>query len=260
MNYQHIILEMKEGIATLTLNRPKQLNAIDRTMTDELGRALAQLGEDEKLRALVLTGAGRAFCTGADIAVLEELTSPLAVRNWTQEAGRIVLALANLEKPVIAKVNGLAVGIGCSIALATDIIIASENAQFSFIFRQVGLIPDGGALYNLARLVGPAKAKELIFTGKMISAKQAEKIGLINKQVPGEELDKKVDTLAKQLATGPTAALGIAKKILNKGLNMDLSSVLECEALGQTIAFGTEDFKEGTKAFLQKRAPKFKGR
>jgi len=157
-------------------------------------------------------------------------------------------------------VNGVAVGIGCSLALSADIIVASENAKFSLIFSRIGLIPDGGSLFHLPRLVGPAKAKELIFTAKMVDAKEAERIGLINRAVPADELDKEVDMLARQLAEGPTAAFGMAKKIMNKGLNTDLSSVLEYEAFGQAIAGTTQDAQEGIMAFLEKRKAEFKGK
>jgi len=259
MNYEHIILEKKEGVATLTLNRPEKLNAINRKMTEELENAMAEISKDKDVRVLVITGAGRAFCSGADVSDMTEAT-PVESRHWVHEANKIILAVTELEKPVIAKVNGFAVGIGCSLALSADMIIASENAQFSLLFSRIGLIPDGGSLFHLPRLVGPAKAKELIFTAKMVDAKEAERIGLINKVVPANELDNEVNTLAKQLAEGPTLAYGMAKKIINKGLNMDLGSVLECEAFGQTLAGTTEDAREGVTAFLEKRKPEFKGR
>jgi 2-(1,2-epoxy-1,2-dihydrophenyl)acetyl-CoA isomerase len=260
MSYETIILEKKEGVATLTLNRPEKLNALNRKMTEELESAMIEIRKDRDMRALVITGAGRGFCSGADIGDMAQAPAPTETRYWTQTAHKIILALTDLEKPVIAKVNGVAVGIGCSLALSADIIIASENAKFSLIFSRIGLIPDGGSLFHLPRLVGPAKAKELIFTAKIIDAKEAERIGLINKVVPADELDNEVDTLTKQLAEGPTVAFGIAKKIINKGLSMDLSSVLECEAFGQTIAGTTEDAQEGVIAFLEKRKPKFKGK
>ena len=260
MNFEHIILERKEGVATLTLSRPEKLNAINRKMMEELESAVVEIVKDRDMRVLVITGAGRAFCSGADVGDMAQAAAPIDVRHWTQIAHKTILALTDLEKPVIAKVNGVAVGIGCSLALSADIIIASENAQFSLIFSRIGLIPDGGSLFHLPRLVGPAKAKELIFTAKMVDAKEAERIGLINKTVPADELDNEVNTLAKQLAEGPTVAFGMAKKIINKGLSMDLSSVLEYEAFGQTIAGTTEDAREGFMAFLEKRKPKFKGR
>jgi len=260
MNFEHIILERKEGVAILRLNRPEKLNAINRKMMEELESAVVEIVKDRDMRVLVITGAGRAFCSGADIGDMAQAAAPIDIRYWTQMAHKTILALTDLEKPVIAKVNGVAVGIGCSLALSADIIIASENAQFSLIFSRIGLIPDGGSLFHLPRLVGPAKAKELIFTAKMVDAKEAERIGLINKTVPADELDNEVNTLAKQLAEGPTVAFGMAKKIINKGLSMDLSSVLEYEAFGQTIAGTTEDAREGFMAFLEKRKPKFKGR
>jgi len=260
MSYETIVLERKDGVATLTLNRPEKLNALNRKMVEELNGALVEMAKDRDVRALVVTGAGRGFCSGADVGDMAQAAAPIENRYWFQMAQKVILALTDLEKPVIAKVNGVAVGIGCSLALSADMIVASENAKFSLIFSRIGLIPDGGSLFHLPRLVGPAKAKELIFTAKMLDAKEAERIGLINRAVPADELDNEVNTLAKQLAEGPTVALGIAKKIINKGLSMDLSSVLECEAFGQTIAGTTEDAQEGVMAFLEKRKAEFKGK
>ena len=170
------------------------------------------------------------------------------------------MLMTELERPIIAKVNGVAVGVGCSIALNSDMVIASENAKFSLIFSQVGLIGDGGSLFNVPRLVGPMKAKELYFTARVLGAAEAERIGLINRVVAAQHLDEEVDKLAEQLASGPTVAYGIAKKIINKGLNMDLSSVLELEAMGQAVVSTTEDVEEAVNAFLQKRKPVFKGK
>jgi 2-(1,2-epoxy-1,2-dihydrophenyl)acetyl-CoA isomerase len=260
MSYETIILERKDGIGTLTLNRPEKLNAINRKMTEELNSAMLEIAKDTGVRALVVTGAGRGFCSGADVGDMAQAAAPIENRYWTQTMHKTILGLTDLEKPVIAKVNGAAVGIGCSLALSADMIIASENAKFSLIFSRIGLIPDGGSLFHLPRLVGPAKAKELIFTAKIVDAKEAERIGLISKAVPADELDNEVNMLAKQLAEGATAAFGIAKKIINKGLSMDLSSVLECEAFGQTIAGTTQDAQEGVIAFLEKRKAEFKGR
>jgi 2-(1,2-epoxy-1,2-dihydrophenyl)acetyl-CoA isomerase len=260
MSYETIILERKDGVGTLALNRPEKLNAINRKMTEELNSAMVEIAKDTGVRALVVTGVGRGFCSGADVGDMTQAAAPIENRYWTQMMHKIILGLTDLEKPVIAKVNGAAVGIGCSLALSADIIIASENAKFSLIFSRIGLIPDGGSLFHLPRLVGPAKAKELIFTAKMVDAKEAERIGLISKAVPADELDNEVNMLAKQLAEGATAAFGITKKIINKGLSMDLSSVLECEAFGQTIAGTTQDAQEGVIAFLEKRKAEFKGR
>ena len=260
MSYETIILERKDGVATLTLNRPEKLNAINMKMVEELESVIAEIIKDRDVRVLVITGAGRGFCSGADVSGMAQAAAPIEFRYVTQILHKIIHALTDLEKPVIAKVNGVAVGIGCSLALSTDMIIASEKAQLGVIFSRIGLIPDGGSLFHLPRLVGPAKAKELVFTAKMVDAKEAERIGLINKAVPADKLDSEVSTLAKQLAEGPTVAFGMAKKIINKGLSMDLSSVLECEAFGQTIAGTTEDAREGITAFLEKRKAKFKGK
>ena len=260
MSYETIILERKGGIATLTLNRPEKLNALNTKMGEELESAVDEIVKDREVRTLIITGAGRGFCSGADVGDMAQAPSPVEIRYLTQTAHKIILALTDLEKPVIAKVNGVAVGFGCSLALSADMIIASEKARFGVIFSRIGLIPDGGSLFHLPRLVGPAKAKELIFTAKMFDAKEAERIGLINNAVPADELDDEVNKLAEQLAKGPTVAYGIAKKIINNGLSMDLNSVLECEAFGQTIAGTTEDAREGVMAFLEKRKPKFKGR
>ena len=262
MNYEHIILERKENVATLTLNRPEKLNAINEKMIEELGSVMTKVSQDRNVRVLVITGAGRAFCSGADVGDMAKAAAgaTMEIRHWTQMAHRVILAITDLERPVIAKVNGVAVGIGCSLALSADMIISSENAQFSLIFSQIGLIPDGGSLFHLPRLVGPCKAKELIFTARKVNAKEAERIGLINKAVPAEKLDNEISMLTRQLAEGPTTAFGMAKKIMNKGLSMDLSSVLECEASGQALVGTTEDAREGVMAFLEKRKPQFKGK
>ncbi len=262
VEYEYIAMENKGNTATLKLNRPEKLNAINEKMIEELRTEIARISQKPEVRVLVITGAGRAFCSGADVADMAKAATgaPAKVRSWTQMAHKLIDAITNLEKPVIAKVNGLAVGIGCSLALSADIIIASENAFFSLIFSKIGLIPDGGSSYHLPRLIGLAKAKELIFTARRIDSKEAEELGLINSVVQASDLDNEVNKLAEQLASGPTVALGIAKKIMNKGMNMDLGAVLEIEATGQALAGTTEDAREGIMAFLEKREPKFQGR
>jgi len=258
--YETILLEKETGITTLTLNRPEKYNAISRLMTNELLDALTTISNDKDNRVLVITGAGKAFCAGADVQDLSSESTAVEARMWTQYISKLMLLMADLEAPVIAKVNGVAVGVGCSLALNSDMVIASDTARFSLIFSQVGLIGDGGSLFNVPRLAGPMKAKELYFTGRLVSAQEAEKIGLINKVVTGQNLDTEVNSLCAKLASGPTVAYGIAKKIINKGLNMDLASVLELEAMGQAVASTTDDFKEATNALLNKRPPRFKGK
>ena len=258
--FETILLKKQGGVTTLILNRPERYNAISRTMSYELLDALTAISDDKDNRVLVITGAGKAFCSGADVQDLSSEATAVESRIWTQYASKLMLLMADLEIPIIAKVNGVATGIGCSLALNCDMVIASDNARFSIIFSQVGLIADGGSLFNLPRLVGPMKAKELYFTARIINAEEAERIGLINKFVAAQELDTEVDNLCAKLASGPTVAYGIAKTIINKGLNMDLASVLEFEAMGQAIVSTTEDVKEATNAFLNKRTPKFKGK
>jgi 2-(1,2-epoxy-1,2-dihydrophenyl)acetyl-CoA isomerase len=258
--YETILLKKEAGITTLTLNRPEKYNAINQLMTYELLDALTAVSNDKDSRVLVITGAGKAFCSGADVQDLSSGVTAVEARMWTQRASRLMLLIADLEAPVVAKVNGFAVGIGCSLALNSDMVIASDNAKFSLIFSQVGLIGDGGSLFTVPRLVGPMKAKELYFSGRLVPAEEAEGIGLINKVVTAQDLDAEVGNLCAKLASGPTTAYGMAKKIINKGLNMDLASVLELEAMGQAIASTTDDAREAAEAFLSKRPPKFKGK
>jgi len=259
-NYETLLLEERGGVKTLIFNRPEKYNCINRLMSEELLEALSNIVDDKENRVLVITGKGKAFCAGADVDDLGRESTVVENRIWTLYANKLVMMMAELERPIIAKVNGVAVGVGCSLALNSDMVIASENARFSLIFSQIGLIGDGGSLFNVPRLVGPMRAKELYFTAKMIDAIEAERIGLINRVVPAQQLDEEVNKLADQLAAGPTMAYGIAKKIINKGLNMDLSSVLELEAMGQAIVSTTDDVKEAVNAFLQKRKPQFKGK
>ena len=258
--YETILLKKEAGVTTLTLNRPEKYNALNGLMTNELLDALTAISNDKDNRVLVITGTGKAFCSGADVKDLSSGGTAVEVRMWTQRASKLMLLIADLERPVIAKVNGFAVGIGCSLALNCDMVIASDNARFSLVFSQVGLIGDGGSLFSVPRLVGPMKAKELYFTGRLVSAEEAERIGLINKFVAAQDLDAEVNNLCAKLASGPAVAYGMSKKIINKGLNIDLASVLELEAMGQAIASTTEDAKEAAQAFLNKRPPNFKGR
>lgn len=258
--YETLLLENRGGITVLTFNRPEKYNCVNKLMGDELLDALSHVVNDDETRVLVITGSGKAFCAGADVQDLGKKSTVIENRIWTQCANKMIMLMTELERPIIAKVNGVAVGVGCSIALNSDMVIASENAKFSLIFSQVGLIGDGGSLFNVPRLVGPMKAKELYFTARVVDAAEAERIGLINRVVAAQQLDEEVDKLAEQLASGPTVAYGIAKKIINKGLDMDLSSVLELEAMGQAVVSTTEDVEEAVNAFLQKRKPVFKGK
>ena len=261
MDYETIILEREEGIATITLNRPEKVNAATLQMITELIEAIGELSRDDNVKVVILTGAGRVFCPGADHThPVFKSENPAEVRQWVHQFGEVSFGLRSLPQPVIASVNGAAVGAGCSFALACDIIIASENARFSQGFVNIGLIPDSGGCYFLPRLIGVAKACELVFTGDMIDAREAERMGLVNKVVPADLLATTTRELALRLAKGPTAALRSAKTCIYQGLEMDLASVIERETDAQTVCILSEDCKEGLRAFAEKRPPVFRGR
>ena len=244
------------------MNRPEVRNAWDPEMVHNLADTLLEVRQDEELRAVVITGAGKAFYAGGDIKVQKQfLDQPLDARL---ERATIVQWISrhitSMEKPVIAAVNGPAVGAACDMALACDIRIASENASFGEVFIRRGLMPDMGGMFFLPRLVGVAKAKELIFTGDIIDAREAERIGLVNKVVPADKLEIATMELARRLASGPTKAIGLAKKVINKSLSTDLETSLDYALQALTICYYTEDHAEATRAFFEKREPRFKGR
>jgi len=266
MEYKTIIYEKEGGIATITLNRPDKLNAVGGGMGEELPQAFEEANSDDEVRVLIITGAGRGFCSGADLTELGPATTP--ERRWYMAAKHPIsegirstaLQLQNFEKPVIAAINGAAAGMGFSLALACDIRIASEKAVFSQIFIKRGLVPDQGSTYFLPRMMGLAKACEMVFTGDMLNAEQAKEYGLLNQVVPHDELMPTVKELAARIAAGPPIAMKLAKRALYKGVNTDLPTAIEFEGYAQGICFGTEDAKEGMAAFLEKREPQFKGK
>lgn len=258
---ENIILEKKTGIAKLILNRPDAMNALDGKTYEELWTATEDVRTDNDVRVVVITGAGRAFCTGLDLKYGGKIlgmnqTELRAIMGKIQET----FMLERIEKPVIAAVNGYALGNGCDLALACDFRIASEEARFGMTYTKLGLIPDVGGTYRLARLVGVSKAKELIFTGDMIDAREAEKIGLVDKVVAAGELESAMMEFAKKLAKCAPIPIGIAKKAINKALDTNLREALEAELQGQILCFQTEDVKEGVKARIEKREPMFKGK
>jgi len=250
MDFENIIVSKEDNVTTITINRPEILNALDKKTLGELSDAIEGVGKDDDTRALIITGSGRGFCSGADFK-----SGSADVPKFHE----IIKGLTRLEKPVIASLNGAATGAGCDIALACDIRIASEDARFSEIFVKRALAPDAGH-YFLPRLVGVGKAKELIFTGDIIDAKEAEQIGLVNKVVPPEDLEGATKELATRLAMGPTKAIGMAKIAINKALESDLDSSLDYTLSATNTLMKTKDFREGVAAFLQKRKPKFRGK
>lgn len=268
MPYETLLYEVDQGVATVTLNRPAVLNAVSPQMIEELQAALRTVRDDASVRAVILTGTGRGFCSGADLKARQRLqpseAPPDANKAGTARLRRtynpLILAIRTIEKPFIAAVNGVAAGAGCNLALACDIVLASDEARFGNVFARIGLIPDCGGHFFLPRLVGFHKAAELMFTGDLIDAGEAERIGLINRVVPHAELAQHARALAERLARGPTRAIGLCKRTLNIGTTADLAAVLEAEAEGQGLASQTEDHWEGVQAFLEKRPARFLGK
>ena len=258
------IIFKKEGrVATIMLNRPDSLNAVGGTMREDIINTIQDVKGDKNIGVLVMTGAGRAFCAGGNIKEMEKLSVEISLaerREFIRTVShRIITEIRGLGKPVIALINGHAIGAGCNIALACDMRIASEKAKFGVGFLNMGLASDYGGLYFLPRLVGTAKALELYFTGDMIDATEAERIGMVNKIVPLEELERYTYELASRIAEKAPIAMGMIKEIMYKGLNMDLVAELDLEASAQSICLKTEDHREGVRAFLEKRKPVFKG-
>ncbi len=263
MSYESIILEKEEGIATIALNRPERRNALIMKSREELLKAIEDVNKDEKVKVLVITGVGKAFCAGTDVEDISSVFGFSSVEfreRLRRGTNKVILELRGLEKPTIASVNGVAVGAGLNLALACDIRIASEKARFGGLFMRMGVIPDWGGTYFLPRLVGSAKACELIFTGDIIDAKEAERIGLVNKVVPAGELETATKQLAGKLAKGPSIAMGMAKMAIYRGLEWDLASQLEFEAYALSLCAQTQDHKEAVKAFFEKREPIFTGK
>ena len=263
MKYENIVFKKKDGIAKISLNQPDKLNALNTKMITELYEALHESGNDPEVRCIVLTGVGRGFCAGADAGDLGSKSVSEGAEDFgirMERYNRVIRILRDMEKPIIASVNGVAVGGGMNLVLACDIRIASDSARFGEVFVKVGLSPDCGGGYLLWRLVGLGKATELMFTGDIIDAEEALKIGLVNRVVPGDELEKATADFAERMAKGPTRAIGLAKKILNRGMETDLATLLDFEAFAQYQTASSEDCHEGVRAFTERRDPEFKGR
>ncbi len=262
MGTESILQRTNQGVAEIQLNRPHVLNSFNRPMAIRLQEALASAGADPQVRCVLLSGAGRAFCAGQDLAEAAPADAPLAnVQDIVQTSyNPIVRAIRNIEKPFVCAVNGIAAGAGANIALACDFVIAARDAGFLQAFSKIGLVPDSGGTFFLPRLIGTARATALMMLGEKLPAEEAERIGLIHRVVDPEALNEEALGLARKLAAMPTRALGLIKQALNRSLANELEAQLEVEARLQGIASSTEDYREGVEAFLGKRKPVFQGR
>jgi len=260
MSYETILFDNLNGIATLTLNRPEVFNAFNEQQSFDVIDALKNTAKDKSIRVLVITGAGKAFCSGQDLKSIAGAENRSLRESIDKRYNPMIKAIRNLPIPVICRLNGVAAGAGCSLALACDMIVASENASLIEVFVNVGLVLDSGSSYFLPRLVGSARAFELSTMGSKVSAKQAFEWGMVNRICASEELDNEVKKLTDYYSIAPTKAIALMKKMLNKSFQSDLDTMLECEAQYQEIAGRSEDNKEGVKAFNEKRKPEFKGR
>lgn len=260
--YENVLVEVADGVGTLTLNRPDKLNAFAGTMRQEIATAVRSLAANDDVRVIVLTGAGRAFCAGADIGYMKELTASgdVAAFRGLVEAGReVVTAIRATLKPVIASLNGPAAGGGANMALACDLRIASDKAAIGQTFGRIGLHPDWGGTFFLPRIVGAAKALELIFGAEMVPAEEALRLGLFSRVVPHDQLATVTREVAMGLARKPPKALALAKKAVYASERHTLDDQLDMELAHQLACFQSEDAKEGLAAFLEKRTPRFRG-
>lgn len=262
-SYETITYEKSEGVAIITLNRPDVLNAVNEKMGQELLDSLSAAERDSEVRCVVITGKGRAFCAGEDIQDLrsdyDRGVNPKLGQRLLHKYNPIIRRIRHMEKPVIAAVNGVAAGAGAGIAYSCDLRIASDAAKFIQAFIRIGLAPDSGTSFFLPRLVGFSKAMQLAMTGEELSIQDAERFGLVSRVVPSDQLMSTTREIATKLARGPTKAVGLTKRALNKSISSDLETVLEYESYVQEIAGATSDHIEAVKAFFEKRKPTFKG-
>ena len=259
MSYEFIKLDTEDGVLSIVLNRPKVLNSFNRQMAMEMHEALDFARTKESVRAVYISGEGKAFCAGQDLEEAISKEGPELEKIVEEHYNPIILKIRDLEKPVICGVNGVAAGAGANIALACDIVIATESASFIQAFSKIGLIPDSGGTYTLPRLIGWQKASALMMLGDKISAEEAERMGMIYKWVPDDEFSRAYE-LAKKLSKMPTKGIGLTKRALNASLTNTLEAQLELEKELQTKAGRSEDYQEGVNSFLEKRKPEFKGR
>ncbi len=260
MPFQFIKYEIANGVATITLNRPEVYNALNDEITFELQDAFKSVAKDQSVRVVVLTGEGKAFCSGQDLKASSSQGKRSFLDSLHKRYNPLILGMRNLGKPIVCRLNGVAAGAGCSIALACDIVVASEEATLIEVFINIGLVPDSGSSFFLPRLTGMARAFELCTMGNRVKGREAFELGLVNKVVKPEELDAAVKAYTDYFANAPTRAIGLIKKMLNKSSTSTLEEMLEYEAYCQEIAGSTADHKEGVTAFLEKRKPAFLGK
>lgn len=259
--YQHLQVEVKDSIAAVTLNRPEALNAVNGRMHTELSMIFEDLILDKRVKAVVLTGAGRAFCSGGDIKWFQTMgEDPGVLRALVTESRKIIDDMLNVEVPLIAAVNGAAVGVGATIALFCDVVIASERARFADPHVRVGLVAGDGGAVIWQLLVGVHRAKELLMTGDILDAREAERTGLVNRVVAEDALLTTAFDLARRLAQGPSLAINFTKMSINKRLKHDVNLILENSLAWEELTFHTQDHREAVEAFVQKRQPQFQGR
>jgi enoyl-CoA hydratase/carnithine racemase len=264
MDYECLLYETKDGVATLTLNRPERLNALGGTLREDLSAGLTRAIEDPEVRAIVITGAGKGFCAGGDVKAMQDANAAGRTRPLMERVApsrdRTVLLMRDSPKPLIAAVNGAAAGAGMNLALACDIRLASSTAKFSQAFVRRGLHPDWGGTYFLPRVVGMAKACQMIFTGEIIDAEEARHLGIVSAVHPPERLLAATYELTAKIVQGPPIAIRLARRALYHNQEADLRASLEFETFAQNICQDTDDAREGIRAFVEKREPKFSGR
>jgi len=265
VDFETIILKKEEHIATITMNRPDKMNALNELMLRELVSAVDDVARDDDVRVVVLTGAGRAFCSGADVSEGGKASglsgTPVVMRrNVRNSYQKVALGLHKLDKPTIAMVNGAAVGAGCDFAFACDMRVGSEKARFRNGFVRIGLIPGGGGTWLYTRLMGLGRGLEFLFTGDFLDAEEAARIGVLNRLVPAADLERETMELARKIAKGPPIAIQMSKMMAYKALDTNLEAALEQAAACQALALSSEDHREGVNAFMEKREAKFKGK
>jgi len=263
MSWEHILLEKKDGVATVTLNRPEKYNAFAGLMRQEIVEVIDDVAGDREVRVVVITGAGKAFCVGGDVNEFVSGTTQALAQEVSSERHamcKAALTINTMEKPVIASVNGVAAGGGCNLALSCDIRIASEKARFGQVFVRRGVHPDWGGIYFLPRLVGYAKAAELIFSGEVVDAEEALRIGMVNRVVAHEELAQTTRDFAERIARNAPIPIAFAKRGLQNFSKWDLPQALDYESYALEVCKQSEDFMEGFSSFLEKREPVFRGK